>query len=233
MSKRGGTKTLDTQHNSKLTQFQEQQEHIQEKENTLEEVKRKLQFLKQTALSNLSENDFQSYLDLTDEQTALEKEIISMKKACEEIDYYVVNADIIFKYYDIVENGNVAENETAATVTEHSILKFFSSHKDTDNAMKDDTEPIQQDEDRASLLDRYMQHTDENYLRSLVTEESDQCAICESKDRTVLINDGIVMCNKCYTIETVIIDHEKPSYKDRTFWFGSQKYVMVCVLVFV
>ena len=216
MSKRGSSKTLDTQHNSILTAFQDEQDITEKKQQLLNKIKDQISHLTRNALSNLSEEDFQSYLNLMDQQTQLEKDITMISKSYKEIDYYVANADIIFKYYDIVENGNIAENETAATVTEHSILKFFSSHKDTDDVGKENNTNtiLLQDEDRASLLDRYMQHTDGNYLKSLVTEESDFCPVCESKNRTLLVNDGITLCNECYTIETVIVDHEKPSYRD-------------------
>jgi hypothetical protein len=209
MSKKVGSKTLDTQHHAHLTGFQRQQHVIQEKQELLDTLKEERDGLCASGLSNLSTAQFDAYLSLGDRARDLEKELTHLKNATKEIDYYVDNADIIFKYYDIVENGNVAENETAAVITENSILKFFASHKE-DTAV----ESAAKDEDRASLLERYMQQTDKNYLKSTVTEECTTCPICGSADKTLLINDGLVMCNECYAIETVIVDHEKPSYRD-------------------
>jgi hypothetical protein len=40
------------------------------------------------------------------------------------------------------------------------------------------------------------------------------CGHCGSCDRTVQLQDGCVFCNRCFTVEYILIDHEKPSYKD-------------------
>ena len=149
MSKRGSTKTLDTHHNSKITQFQTQQEVMEEKQRQLAEVKDKIATMTQVALSNLSEPEFQTYLSLVDERSDLEKEIVAIKKSATEINYYVENADIIFKYYDIVENGNIAENETAAAVTENSILKFFSASIEKNGGKHNEPSALQ---DRKSVV---------------------------------------------------------------------------------
>ena len=214
MIKKGSSKTLDTQHHTRLTDFQHQQNVIINTQDNIQRIGQQLADLSKQTLSNLSEDAFQRYLELRDQQQELEKELVVLQKASKEIDYYVDNADIIFKYYDIVENGNVTENENSGAVTEHSILKFFSSYKDDVPPVDDNITSQIQDEDRASLLERYMQHTDSNYIRSLAGEENDTCPVCECKNRTLLINDGIVFCNECYTIETVIVDHDKPSYRD-------------------
>jgi hypothetical protein len=209
MLKKGGNKTLDTQHSHKLTEFQIQQNNISEKQQSLHDINKALEDLSKTALSNLTDVEFQQYISLQDQKQDFEQELRILETASLEVDYYIDNADIIFKYYDIVENGNAVENETFATVTENSILKFFASHKEDTNE-----EILRRDEDRASLLDRYMEHNDDNYMRSIPNEDSDICPVCESKDRIMLMNDGIMLCNECYTIETVIVDHDKPSYRD-------------------
>ena len=216
MSKRITNQTLDTQHSKKLSQFQDQQHNIKTQQKKLDAVTDQLSKLTRCALSNLTDDQFNTYVSLTDQQVALQSNIEQLEKAAHEIDYYIDNADIIFKYYDIVENGNVTENETAATITEHSILKFFQPAKPEPEPEAPPKEPdvVLQDEDRASLLDRYMQHTDKNYIRSLSCQECEICPNCESTCRTMLVNDGFVLCNECYTIETVIVDHERPSYRD-------------------
>ena len=40
------------------------------------------------------------------------------------------------------------------------------------------------------------------------------CWHCYSGSRTVQLQDGYVFCNDCHTIEYILVDHEKPSYKD-------------------
>lgn len=80
-------------------------------------------------------------------------------------------------------------------------------------------------EDRASLLEKYMCRTTTSYvknasiLQSTATSKLDEltlnmCSYCGCADRTVVMNDGFVMCNVCATVEYVIVDHERPSYKE-------------------
>jgi hypothetical protein len=202
MLKRNISKTLDTHHNSKLKEFNNDRNTLEVKQDELNEISEKIQNLSKTALSNLSESEFQTYLDLTDQKQNLEKEVLEIRRSSQEVDYYVNTADLIFRYYDIVENGNILENEAAAIVTENSILKFFTQSETEDDNNKDD--------DRAALLDKYMQFTDYNYLKLNPNQDIDECPVCDSKTRTLLVNDGLVYCNDCHTIETVIIDHEKP-----------------------
>ena len=223
MLKRVTNKTLDTQHTLKIKEFQTKQSTIDEKQEELGTLITSIQDITKTPLSNLSKSEFQEYLELSDKKNDLEREISKIRKSIDEVDYYIDTADIIFKYYDIVENGNVLDNENAQIVTENSILKFFSS---SDNSKPED-ENEKKDDDRASLLEKYMECTDGNYLKSVQQQECENCPVCDSKNRTLLVNDGLMYCNECYTIETVIIDHEKPSYKDPPKLWAVQSYWLV------
>jgi hypothetical protein len=40
------------------------------------------------------------------------------------------------------------------------------------------------------------------------------CEYCGNRERTVLLHDGYCFCNACYTVEYILVDHDKPSYKD-------------------
>lgn len=212
MLRRNTTKTLDTQHNTKLGEFNEHNTIYDRNQSELNQTKENITNFVQFGLSNLSDNQFQEYLKLNEKKVALENTLSDIKRHSTEVEYYVDTADIIFKYYDIVENGNNTETDNAALITENSILRFFSSGTVDE---KEDSESLPvKEQDRASLLDKYMQYTDDNYLKNVPSEDTDACPVCESKNRTLLVNDGLMYCNDCYSIETIIIDHEKPSYKD-------------------
>jgi uncharacterized Zn finger protein (UPF0148 family) len=91
-------------------------------------------------------------------------------------------------------------------------------------------------DDRASLFDRYMHHIHADSppcpqqtlspkpggkaaaqgggQGAASTWTAACCGYCGCPDRTVQLQDGYVFCNRCYTMEYILIDHEKPSYKD-------------------
>ena len=72
--------------------------------------------------------------------------------------------------------------------------------------------------DRATLLEKYLMNVDKDYIRLEQVEEADAnnhpCHFCGSLDRTIILHDGYTFCNGCFTVEYVLVDHEKPSYKE-------------------
>jgi len=40
------------------------------------------------------------------------------------------------------------------------------------------------------------------------------CSHCGDCNITVLLQEGCIVCNSCHTLEYILVDHEKPSYKD-------------------
>jgi hypothetical protein len=209
MIKKNSKKTLDTHHNIRINDFINEKNILQEKETQLDDINNHLEKFSTTAPSNLSETEFQTYMNLKDQKLQIEQELNDIRSSTNEIDYYVNTADLVFKYYDIVENGNSLENENAPIITENSILKFFKSNNSNNQDLCNN-----KDDDRATILDKYMQFTDSNYLRNAKQDDMEICPVCECKSRILLMNDGLMYCNECHTIETIIVDHEKPSYKD-------------------
>lgn len=70
---------------------------------------------------------------------------------------------------------------------------------------------------RGALLSRYMKFTDPDYIKNTMVQpiaEEDMCPHCGSSKVMIMTNDGYTWCTKCDSIEYVIIDHEKPSYRD-------------------
>lgn len=70
---------------------------------------------------------------------------------------------------------------------------------------------------RGALLSKYMKYTDPDYIKNTMVQpiaEEDMCPHCGSSKVMIMTNDGYTWCTKCDAIEYVIIDHEKPSYRD-------------------
>jgi hypothetical protein len=214
-STNGTKKTLDIQHNLRLQDFQERQAKLDDLRNELTEIERRLHDLDEVRRNDheFTDDNLNEYLRLQDERQSLEKSIISLERSCDEVDYYVNTASLLFRYYDIVEKGVEDLSSNPKVIKEKSILKYFFTNPDPN-----EPDPEQQKQmrlsDRATLLDKYMSYTDPNYLKSIETECKDQCINCGSANRSVLLNDGLIFCNDCATVEYIIVDHERPSYRD-------------------
>jgi hypothetical protein len=74
-------------------------------------------------------------------------------------------------------------------------------------------------EDRATLLDKYMSCIDASYVKNttplhMQNSGEDRCPHCKGTNMVVLLHDGCSFCSDCFTQEYILIDHDKPSYKD-------------------
>lgn len=184
-------RTLDIQHNNKIQEFQQRSEKIVLLKKQLENI--------QTKISGSS-----NYLELYDERDAIKKELEDLQSSNNEVDYLLNTAPILFKYYDIIEKGN--GDEMAPKVSEKSILNFFIKNKEPSSHTPK--------EDRASLLEKYMSYTDENYVKLVESNPNYVCGCCGSSNMNIMLNDGMVFCNDCSSVEYIIVDHDRPSYKD-------------------
>ena len=64
------------------------------------------------------------------------------------------------------------------------------------------------------VIDKYMRKMDPNYQIPLEYDENiDYCEKCKCS-MTVVHSEGIVRCEKCGMQEDILIDSDKPSYKD-------------------
>lgn len=209
--KKVASKTLDTQHHRMLASFEQETQHIRDRERELIAITEELK-----KLGNIDhiEDDatMERYLQLSNNKKKVDRELREARIRADELNYLVDTADIVFKYYDIIEKGSMGDAENVL-VGKNSILKYFANGGQKDDQVGQTNTIAETEEDRASLLTRYMEQIDPNYVKT-VKQSCDACPNCESINRTVFVNDGLSYCNDCFTIETIIIDHEKPSYKD-------------------
>ena len=193
-------KTLDTQHTHKMMEFQE-------RINKAQQLRDELKLLEEHPDKLCKEN-------LIEE---LRKDIEALENTSEdEIEYLINTAPILFKYYDIIEKGAHDDNIiTTPKVPQHSVLRLLMKHKEPVESPKEpETQEPQTKEDRASLLERYMSYTDRNFVRPMDCDVPSKCTHCGSSSQFIHMNDGFVCCNNCSAIEYIIVDHERPSYKD-------------------
>jgi hypothetical protein len=201
-------KTLDIKHNIKMQQFQEKEHHIKFLKNKIIDLNNQL-LIAESNKSN--EDDIYKIIDIKDEIINFEKQLEDMNINSDEIEYLVNTGNILFKYYDIIDKGSPKDDTmllNKKTIVANSILKYLISQENKDNHNANDIN------DKATLLEKYMECTENNYVKNVELEKKDKCLFCQSANRNIMLNDGIIYCNDCCTVEYIIIDHDRPSYKD-------------------
>jgi len=203
-------KTLDICHNDQLKQISECKNQIQNLEAKLLDINSEIEQLEQLKQSGISEDELERQMNLIDQRMAIQDKLREKSSEMDETSYYVSTSDILFKYYDLIEKGNVNQTmDSEAYQKQDSILRFFTC------SQKPSTPPtVNMEKSRGSLLDNYMSVINPNYINEKIKDLGECCKSCNSPNITTMLNDGYIFCNVCHTMEHMIVDHDKPSYKD-------------------
>ena len=248
------SKTLDFCHKHNVEQFESQRESLHEKNVELKRLQDALAEITDKPNECRTDSDFVRIVEIKDDIRAVERDINNIRSNKDEVDYYTNTADILYNYYDLVENNsdnNMNINQhliQTSNQNKKSILEYFHKKEErqadtppssinttpTTSRTKSNTHvtnkssaPVSEsncvvteddtngNKNRAALLDKYLSITDKNYINDNIDHDvALKCEYCNSVDKTVLNNDSISVCNHCFTIQHLLTDNEKPSYKD-------------------
>ena len=112
--------------------------------------------------------------------------------------------------------GNVSVQVATNVVTDTETETEFETETMEDTEVAVIPEVIEQNNvlNKATLLDQYMMLIDNNYLsqksKDNIIKTCNNCNI----EKTLIHAEGIYVCHKCGEAEMVIIDSEKPNYKE-------------------
>jgi hypothetical protein len=207
--------TLDAIHSQKV------QEHLEQKDN-LEVYKQELVNLKQRIKNTTCDIEIWR---LEKDVDILEKKIKSIEDGSELMDYYLRTGDILYNYYDIqdqIQQGTKTYNTTKAKPG--SILAILEgvAQEEQQTDQKDFNNnntiiiPQKKGHQRNQLLNDYLQLENPAMARNSVEEYDDPWTICDlcGNEMIMCLNEANLTCSKCGHQEFILVDSDKPSYKD-------------------
>lgn len=158
--------------------------------------------------------EFQIHIGLVDEKLQLSKQLSELSSTMDETMYLVNTSEILFKYYDLIEKGNknvlIADHDSYHSP--NSILRFFTPTAASQKPVT--TTAATQEKSRGSLLESYMSIMDSDHMNQKIKDGDEICPFCKSPAIVTMVNEGYTYCSVCHTMENMIVDHDKPSYKD-------------------
>jgi ribosomal protein L37AE/L43A len=171
-----------------------------------------------------------STIEARDRLIELEARLRRVRRDNDEMEYYRDVGDILLRYYDTYESAAdepmvVAAPQTAASSSssaakepspgprKKSILSFYQRDEPSTTAATAATAPP---ESRGSLFERYMEVVDPTYLRRVDEdgEDDEVCPHCKKRTRQLLTKDGVAHCTSCHTVERILVEVDKPSFKE-------------------
>jgi Zn finger protein HypA/HybF involved in hydrogenase expression len=229
-------KTLESFHSNQVLKLRQEKDTLEDLKKDLDAKKTRLasierEFSGPSIIQNASDiNILTSRQKLETEIKDLEHKIAKINSGENIMDYYLRVGDVLFSYSDaqerIATGERVAENSILkkGRIPANSVYSYFTTDTESvveerqSNAVKKASE-ISYDIGfkRDKALETYLsalnpdslQH--ENAIASSIAEDYGSCPVCEKE---MLFNETFLDCPGCGYRDCILIDSEKPSYKD-------------------
>jgi len=198
--------TIDAVHQDKVNSFLIDEKTIPNKNKELINFKKEYSLLDSKLQIDLSDRELQKKLQLQDTIKITEKELIKLKNKTDRTDYYLQNGGIIYQYYDNKYNST----DDVINTNKDSIINLFQKNqeKKVTKKNKDPEKKIS----KSNILNKYMSYIDDEYLYNVDNKEILQCKC--GGELYLLPIESIMLCKECGLSEEIIINSDKPSYKD-------------------
>jgi hypothetical protein len=199
--------TLDNLHQIQIQQMNKEKEESHKIEELIETHKRQMK-------------------ETTDiiQKTLLEEKINQLLKKKEDwesnkpvYDYFFETGEILYSYYDLqdkISNGSSQLSSRNMKAKPGSVLAALQEGQEIKE--NPSGKPKEIVEGREVLLEKYLQRVDPEHAKTAVMSFEDPHGMCETceKEMTFSANEALFFCDGCGHQEFVLIDSDKPSYKD-------------------
>jgi len=215
--------TLEAHHQNKMKEFTETKQNLANLQSTLSDLEEKIDNMPDSAMFS------DEWRQLSDQAESTRLQIKSIRADDQRLDYFLNVGDMLFQYFDAHETLAKGEESTAKhamRMPTNSVLSYF-----TDATEVVPSPPPQQQPKKASYIDssegmnrdkmmeKYLAVVEPSAIKSGIMPGSGiepgwgTCPTCDV-EMTFYQNEALLGCPRCGHEEFILIDSEKPSYKD-------------------
>ena len=203
--------TLDALHTFQIDKLKEKQSTIDEKKHELD-----------TLETSINARGSEDVSELKVQHMRLTGEINSIQSNDELYEYFLKTGEILYNYYDMqdkIQSGvEPIAKRASSTANPGSILAALE--KASMDTMSTNVQPVRRGNGevlrRDKLLEEYLRKVDPAHARTsheIEFESFGNCPTCET-EMTFSANEAVFTCVTCGYQDFVLIDSDKPSYKD-------------------
>jgi len=196
--------TIDAVHNNKIKEFMNEENSVNKLIKEQRKMEKEYQQLDLKMMIELSDEQLRRKLRLKDDITSHKKKIDKLQNRTDRTNYYLQAGDLVNQYY-----SNKDEKQYIEENTDNSIISLFKKNTPQDERPKDKV----LDKQSISVINKYMGIMDDEFLCS---EKEDRVEICKKCNLNMYLIpvESVLICKKCGETEDIIINSDKPSYKD-------------------
>ena len=112
--------------------------------------------------------------------------------------YLLENSKYVFEYFE--NKQDIDKNENNKTTLDN----FFN--------IKNNAKEIKKE---SNFSEKYLRNIDQTFLNmDNFIEKNDICKSCNNGELITVQNEGILVCNNCFKNYKILVDNDKPSYKE-------------------
>ena len=211
--------TLDVIHQCQLKKIEEESEEAKDLASDIAYLKQQIE----TTVDDLTRGQMENQL------VRLEEEYQIKNDKDRKYDYFLNTGELLFKYYDIqtqIHQGAIGSIVTGARRKPGDVLSALESAAGTEQTEADAEEAPKEKKgrkkkngegalNRDSILEQYLMKINPAYIKKSneADDMSGECAECGT-DMEFSQNEAMLFCPECGLTEFILIDSDRPSYKD-------------------
>lgn len=190
--------TLDHKHKEYNSTFEKNKNNFQNLLKKKEKLEKDIEKLNKMDLRNYNSDILAKKAKLLDDKKILENKLKNIQNNVEESIYYNNTIDYLVSYYD---KSNKCEKKTK------NILDFFKKKGKKVN-----------ENSKSSIFKKYMSVTD-NVIKNKkkISKFAAKCCKnpkCNNQELILHLSDGYLICKSCGECHEILLDSDKPKYKD-------------------
>lgn len=213
--------TIDAKHNKHIEEYNNECKNLEKYKSELEKLDNDYNNLKSKPTIELSDDELSRRFNLKDEIEELKLKIDNIEKNVDINEYYMNTAHILFHYYEKKNTFQKVIKPTQKTRNKTVVDFFRCSETIEEKKIEDEHDDEDNEEDnskydnmtKSALFMRYMNHTIPDYICDFDDTLDNICSDCDV-EKKILPSEGVQICPKCGAQTPILIDYDKPSYKD-------------------
>jgi hypothetical protein len=199
--------TLGAKHEQIMNQFELEKKKIPKKERQIKSLTKELKKLNNSG--DTSYATVRRKLRIEDDITKLKYEVENISTQTNEQNYFEKTTDLLLDYYD--EEENQVPEQTSKS---NGFFDCFCEEKKGQKIGISNFVSREQKNNKGILLDKYLCEVDPNYISK--DRQTTLVRICQycNEEKTLSHSEGSIICQSCGSAEPILIDSEKPNYKE-------------------
>ena len=211
--------TIDAMHNNKMKCIDKTRSSLPKLHKRKKSVLKQLKTYENRQMTELDDDEIEKKFKLQELLKEYDQQINSIENDKESADYFLQNGHTLFQYYENKNSSMVNKrNIEKIKKNNNTVLSFFSKPEEQ---VENKNEQQRQDNinniTKREIVNKYLSYVDPNYIRKTEEDNGDEriniCSDCNI-ELYIYKTDGISICPRCSRQERVIVESDKPSYKD-------------------